>query len=41
VSVVVHLKAGPVAGQGMAAGDRVLRLDAGWPADEVACTASR
>jgi uncharacterized protein len=41
VALVVELKAGTVAAQGMAVGDRVLRLDAGWPADEVACTAPR
>jgi uncharacterized protein len=41
VVVVVELKAGTVAAQGMAAGDRVLRLDAGWPADEANCTAPR
>jgi hypothetical protein len=37
----VELKAGTVAAKGMAVGDRVLRLDAGCPADEVACTAPR
>ena len=41
VVLVVELKAGTVAAQGMAVGDRVLRLDASWPADEVACTAPR
>jgi len=41
VTLVVELKAGTIAAQGMAIGDRVLRLDAGWPADEVACTAPR
>jgi hypothetical protein len=41
VVLVVELKAGTVAAQGMAIGDRVLRLDVGWPADEVACTAPR
>ena len=41
VSLVVELKAGTIAAQGIAVGDRVLRLDAGWPADEVACTAPR
>lgn len=41
VELVVELKAGTVAAQGVAVGDRVLRLDAGWPADEVACTAPR
>ena len=39
--LVVELRAGTVAVQGIAVGDRVLRLDAGWPADEVACTAPR
>lgn len=38
VSLVVELKAGTVAAQGIAVGDRVLRLDAGWPASETACT---
>jgi len=41
VSLVVEFKAGTVAAQGMAVGDRVRRLDAGWPADDVACTAPR
>ena len=41
VVLVVELKAGTVAAQDIAVGDRVLRLDAGWPADEVACTAPR
>jgi uncharacterized protein len=41
VVLVVELKSGTVAAQDIAVGDRVLRLDAGWPADEVACTASR
>jgi len=41
VVLVVELKAGTVAAQGMAVGDRVVRLDAGWPADDVACTAPR
>ena len=41
VALVVELKAGTVAAQGMAVGDRVVRLDAGWPADDVACTAPR
>ena len=41
VVLVVELKAGTVAAQGIAVGDRVLRLDAGRPADEVACTAPR
>jgi len=39
--LVVELKAGTVAAQGIAVGDRVLRLDAGWPVDEAACTAPR
>jgi hypothetical protein len=33
----VELKAGTVAAQGIAVGDRVLRLDAGWPRDDDAC----
>ena len=37
VVVVVELKAGTVAAKGMAIGDRVLRLDAGWPATEHSC----
>ena len=41
VVLIVELKAGTVAAQDIAVGDRVLRLDAGWPADEVACTAPR
>ena len=41
VVLVVELKAGTVAAQGIAVGDRVLRLDAGWPADDVACAAPR
>ena len=41
VVLVVELKAGTVAAQGMAVGDRVVRLDAGWPTDDVACTAPR
>ena len=41
VVLVVELKAGTVAAQDIAVGDGVLRLDAGWPADEGACTASR
>lgn len=38
VTLVVELKAGTVAAQGMAVGDRVLRLDAGWPVSETTCT---
>ena len=41
VQLVVELKAGTVAAQNIALGDRVLRLDAGWPADAAACTAPR
>jgi uncharacterized membrane protein (UPF0127 family) len=41
VSLVVELKAGTVAAKGIAIGDRVLRLDAGWPAGETACTQGR
>jgi hypothetical protein len=38
VVLVVELKAGTVAAQGIAVGDRVLRLDAGWPPTEQSCT---
>ena len=38
VVLVVELKAGTVAGRGIRAGDRVLRLDAGWPRESTACT---
>jgi uncharacterized membrane protein (UPF0127 family) len=42
VALVVELKAGTVAARGIAPGDRVLRLDAGWPAGEYAsCAAAR
>ena len=42
VSLVVELKAGTIAAQGIAVGDRVLRLDAGWPPTEQPCrTAER
>jgi uncharacterized protein len=37
VSLVVELKAGTVAAKGIAIGDRVLRLDAGWPSAEQPC----
>jgi hypothetical protein len=37
VVLVVELKAGTVAAQGIAVGDRVLRLDAGWPPVEHSC----
>ncbi len=37
VSLVVELKAGTITAQGMAVGDRVLRLDADWPLDDNAC----
>jgi hypothetical protein len=37
VSLVVELKAGTIAAQGIAVGDRVLRLDAGWPPTEQSC----
>jgi uncharacterized protein len=37
VTLVVEFKAGTVAAQGIAVGDRVLRLDAGWPRDDDAC----
>lgn len=39
VSLVVELKAGTVKAQGIALGDRVLRLDAGWPRGESTCKA--
>jgi len=41
VQLVVELKAGTVAAHNITLGDRVLRLDAGWPADAAACTAPR
>jgi len=41
VVLVVELKAGTVARHGIGPGDRVVRLDAGWPADDAACTAPR
>lgn len=37
VFLVVELKAGTIAAQGIAVGDRVLRLDAGWPPVEQSC----
>jgi uncharacterized membrane protein (UPF0127 family) len=37
VTLVVEFKAGTIAAQGMAIGDRVLRLDAGWPPEEQPC----
>lgn len=37
VALVVELKAGTVAASGIAIGDRVLRLDAGWPRNDGAC----
>lgn len=39
VVLVVELKAGTVAAQGIAVGDRVLRLDAGWPRPNQSCAA--
>jgi len=39
VVLVVELKAGTVAAQGLAVGDRVLRLDAGWPQTNQSCAA--
>jgi uncharacterized membrane protein (UPF0127 family) len=40
VTLVVELKAGTIADHGIAVGDRVLRLDAGWPAaNAAACRA--
>jgi len=41
VVLVVEVKAGTVAQHGIRAGDRVLRLDAGWPRGDAACTAPR
>jgi uncharacterized membrane protein (UPF0127 family) len=41
ITLVVELKAGSVAQHGIAVGDRVLRVDAGWPRGEAACTATR
>jgi uncharacterized membrane protein (UPF0127 family) len=41
VVLVVELKAGTVAAQSIAVGDRVLRLDAGWPREPAACGAKR
>jgi uncharacterized membrane protein (UPF0127 family) len=38
VTLVVELRAGTVASQGIAVGDRVLRIDAGWPRDETNCS---
>ena len=37
VVLVVELKGGTVADQGIAVGDRVLRIDAGWPAEDASC----
>ena len=37
VVLVVELKGGTVADQGIALGDRVLRIDAGWPAEDASC----
>jgi uncharacterized membrane protein (UPF0127 family) len=41
VVLVVELAGGTAATLGLAAGDRVVRLDAGWPRDPRACTPSR
>lgn len=41
VVLVVELKAGTVAAQSIAVGDRVLRLDANWPQQPAACSAAR
>lgn len=41
VALVVELKAGTVASQSIAVGDRVLRLDANWPQQPAACSAAR
>jgi len=40
VTLVVELKAGIVAQSGIRTGDRVLRLDAGWPREDASCGAS-
>jgi hypothetical protein len=37
VALVVELKAGIVAQSGIRTGDRVLRLDAGWPREDASC----
>ncbi len=41
VVLVVELKAGTVADRGIGVGDRVLRIDAGWPRTDEACRAGR
>jgi uncharacterized membrane protein (UPF0127 family) len=41
VALVVELKAGTVAAQSIAVGDRVLRLDMNWPPQPAACSAAR
>ena len=41
VVLVVELKAGTVARHHIGRGDRVVRLDAGWPESSAACTAPR
>jgi len=38
VLLVVELKAGTVQAGGIRLGDRVVRLDAGWPSGQVTCT---
>jgi uncharacterized protein len=38
VALVVELKAGTVAAQRIAVGDRVLRIDAGWPTQPAHCS---
>ena len=38
VVLVVELKAGTVADRAIRVGDRVLRLDVGWPRESTACT---
>ena len=37
VALVIELKGGTVSDQGIAIGDRVLRIDAGWPTAEGTC----
>jgi uncharacterized membrane protein (UPF0127 family) len=39
VLLVVELKAGTVHAGGIRLGDRVVRLDAGWPSGQATCTA--
>ena len=41
VTLVVELKAGTIVSQGIAVGDRVLRIDAGWPNAETNCSVQK